>query len=253
MSKKNNGFSFKQFHIQHELCAMKVGTDGILLGAWADISPVSERPLSVLDIGTGSGLVSLMLAQRCQGNLQALAIDIDSSACAQARINVAASPWPDAIVVEHIALQVLSQPTVSTDPVLSHNQQFELIVSNPPYFVHGQTFADNARQTARHTGSLTHQQLIDHALPLLAPHGRIVLVLPYESGQQVIRYCQQLGGLSLNCLQVKTTPNKPCKRMLLCITRGDNKLQQQALSIHVESGCYTKEFIALTASFYLKM
>ena len=232
---------------------MNVGTDGILLGAWADISPVTASPLRVLDIGTGSGLVSLMLAQRCRGNLQTLAIDIDRQACVQARLNVAASPWPDTTRVAHIALQTLLQPNTSVAPVSEQNQAFELIVSNPPYFVHGQTFADSARQTARHTGSLTHQQLIDHALPLLAPNGRIALVLPYESGLQVINYCQQVGGLNLNCLQVKTTPNKPYKRMILAICRGHAELQQQDLIIHAADGCYTKEFIELTASFYLKM
>lgn len=247
MTNKNDGFSFKQFHVSHADCAMKVGTDGILLGGWANVNTVSPEPLKVLDIGTGSGLISLMLAQRCQGNLQAIAIDIDASACQQAKHNVDNSPWSSSIVVEHVALQVLTQ-TYKAQPAM-----FDLIVSNPPYFVHGQEFNDDARQTARHTGSLTHQELVDCALQLLSPHGRIALVLPYESGCELATYCQQLGNLSLTCLNIKTTPKKPYKRMLMNIQRGETALKKQVLTIHDPDGSYSNDYQLITKEFYLKM
>jgi len=244
---KKNGFSFKQFHVSHADCAMKVGTDGILLGGWADVKTASSAPLRVLDIGTGSGLISLMLAQRCQGNLQAVAIDIDASACQQARQNIDNSPWPSSITVKHVALQALNQ-TRKAEPAT-----FDLIVSNPPYFVHGQDFADDARQTARHTGSLTHQELVDCALQLLAPNGRIALVLPYTSGCELATYCQQLGDLSITCLNIKTTPKKPYKRMLMNIQRGDTHMEKQSLIIHDPDGRYSNEYQQITKEFYLKM
>lgn len=247
MTNKNDGFSFKKFHVSHADCAMKVGTDGILLGGWANVNSVSPEPLKVLDIGTGSGLISLMLAQRCQGNLQAIAIDIDASACQQAKRNIDNSPWSSSIVVEHVALQVLTQ-NYKAQPAM-----FDLIVSNPPYFVHGQGFSDDARQTARHTGSLTHQELVDCALQLLSPHGRIALVLPYESGRELATYCQQLGNLSLTCLNIKTTPKKPYKRMLMNIQRGETGLKKQVLTIHDPDGCYSNDYQLITKEFYLKM
>jgi len=247
VNNKKNGFSFKQFHVSHADCAMKVGTDGILLGGWADVKTTSSMPLRVLDIGTGSGLISLMLAQRCEGNLQAVAIDIDASACQQAKHNIDNSPWPSSIAVKHVALQALNQ---------SHKAEpatFDLIVSNPPYFVHGQEFADDARQTARHTGSLTHQELVDCALQLLAPDGRIALVLPYTSGCELATYCQQLGDLQITCLNIKTTPKKPYKRMLMNIQRGDTHMEKQLLIIHDPDGRYSNDYQQITKEFYLKM
>lgn len=247
MNDKNNGFSFKQFHIAHADCAMKVGTDGILLGGWVDVNTASSAPLQVLDIGTGSGLISLMLAQRCQGNMQAVAIDIDASACLQAKFNIDNSPWPSSITVKHVALQVLTQNHTA------ESAMFDLIVSNPPYFVHGQAFTDVARQTARHTGSLTHQELVDCALQLLTPNGRLALVLPYEAGCEITTYCQQLGDLSITCLNIKTTPKKPYKRMLMSIHRGNAKLVKQELIIHDPDGSYSDDYQHITREFYLKM
>ena len=247
MTNRNDGFSFKLFHVSHADCAMKVGTDGILLGGWADVDTTSSAPLKVLDIGTGSGLISLMLAQRCQGYMEATAIDIDRSACQQAKINIANSPWHASIAVKHVALQAYL-------PVCKdETTKFDLIVSNPPYFVHGQDFADNARQTARHTGSLTHQELLDCALALLATNGRIALVLPYDAGCELVRYCQQLNDLQITCLNIKTTPKKPYKRMLMSINRGDPTLEIQSLTIHNADGSYSHDYQQITKEFYLNM
>jgi tRNA1Val (adenine37-N6)-methyltransferase len=270
VNNKNDGFSFKQFHVAHALCAMKVGTDGILLGAWADLGKPVSGPLKVLDIGTGSGLISLMLAQRCNGQLQATAIDIDAEACRQAEANVQASPWPAAIQIAHISLQDLqlslsmssiAKPLIATplmatssiSPQDSHTDGFDLIVSNPPYFVHGQMFESDSRQTARHTASLSHQELIDCALPLLSRTGSIALVLPYAAGCELIAYCQRLGGLSMECVNIKTTPNKPYKRMLLKINHGEQVVQSKELIIHADGGEYSNDYTELTRDFYLSM
>ncbi|QUM75245.1 methyltransferase [Moritella sp. 24] len=247
MTNKNDGFSFKQFHVSHADCAMKVGTDGILLGGWTKVNMPSSVPLKALDIGTGSGLISLMLAQRCEGNIQAVAIDIDESACQQAKRNVDNSPWPSLITVKHVALQAFTQE------YKVEAAKFDLIVSNPPYFVHGQYFADDARKTARHTGSLTHQELVSCALELLAPNGRIALVLPYDSGCELVTYCQQLGNLQISCLNIKTTPTKPYKRMLMSISRGNSTLEEQSLTVHNPDGSYSNDYQLITKDFYLNM
>ncbi len=247
MTNKNDGFSFKQFHVSHVDCAMKVGTDGILLGGWADVTTMSDQPLKALDIGTGSGLISLMLAQRCQGELQAIAIDIDELACQQAKTNIDNSPWSSSIAVKHVALQPFTQA------YKDEATKFDLIVSNPPYFAHGQYFADDARKTARHTGSLTHQELVNCALKLLSPHGCIALVLPYDAGCELVNYCQQLGNLQITCLNIRTTPTKAYKRMLMRISRGCNELKNQSLTVHNPDGSYSHDYQSITKDFYLKM
>jgi len=247
MTNKNDGFSFKQFHVSHADCAMKVGTDGILLGGWADVKIPSVAPLKILDIGTGSGLISLMLAQRCQGELEAIAIDIDELACQQAKINIDNSPWSSSIAVKHVALQPFTQAYED------EATKFDLIVSNPPYFVHGQDFADDARKTARHTGSLTHQELVNCALKLLSPYGCIALVLPYDAGCELVNYCQQLGNLQITCLNIRTTPTKAYKRMLMSISRGSNELKNQSLTVHNPDGTYSHDYQMITKDFYLKM
>jgi len=247
VTNKNDGFSFKQFHVSHVDCAMKVGTDGILLGGWADVTTTSEAQLKALDIGTGSGLISLMLAQRCKGELQATAIDIDELACRQAKKNIDNSPWPSSIVVKHVALQPFTQAYKDEDT------KFDLIVSNPPYFVHGQDFADDARKTARHTGSLTHQELVGCALELLSPNGRVALVLPHDAGCELVNYCQQLGNFKITCLNIRTTPKKAYKRMLMSISRGGNELKNQSLTVHNPDGSYSHAYQAITKDFYLKM
>ncbi|PTT52789.1 tRNA1(Val) (adenine(37)-N6)-methyltransferase, partial [Aeromonas sp. HMWF014] len=132
----NSGFTFKQFHIEHDRCAMKVGTDGILLGAWAPVANASR----VLDIGTGSGLIALMLAQRSRSDCLIDGVELDRDAATQARANVAASPWTSRVNIVENAIQDYRAPP------------YDLIVSNPPYFVAGQSFSDPARALARHTG-----------------------------------------------------------------------------------------------------
>lgn len=249
--KKNGGFSFKQFHVDHDFCAMKVGTDGILLGAWADLDGQRGGVTNILDIGTGTGLISLMLAQRADAGVNITAIDIAADACRQARQNVAQSPWPSAIQVSHTPLQDFSRQH-------NDNPTFDLIVSNPPYFVHGQSFDDPARQLARHTSSLTHKELLEHALALLAPQGKIALVLPYDAGRELVLYCRSLDNNSvyspgLRAVNIKTTPRKAYSRMLLEISREPRPYQESELIIHSPTGGYSEDYIALTQNFYLNM
>lgn len=159
---RGKGFTFKQFHIDHSRCAMKVGTDGTLLGAWATL-PTDG---SILDIGTGTGLIAIMAAQRSFGS-KITAIDIDEDCVLQARENVSASPWHDRIEVIHSALLDFSPA-----------QKFDCIISNPPYFIDSQLSPDAARSTARHTATLPFDELVSGVKRLLADDGHFSLILP---------------------------------------------------------------------------
>ena len=167
----NPYFAFKQFVIHHDRCAMKVGTDGVLLGAWTDVS-LAHR---VLEIGTGTGLVALMLAQRCGATI--LAIDIDKDAVGQAQENVSASPWGNRVEVGE--QDVRSYET---------NMLFDTIVSNPPYFIDSLKCPDGQRSTARHTDTLHADELMEKVPELLTPEGKFSLIIPFEQSEELVRY-----------------------------------------------------------------
>ncbi|MFM2293328.1 MAG: hypothetical protein RIS29_3141, partial [Bacteroidota bacterium] len=152
----NPFFRFKQFTVFHDRCAMKVGIDGVLLGCWTNVADTSM----VLDIGTGTGLIALMIAQRTDAHIDA--IDIDEGAFEQAMINVQASPWSSRLNVVLSSLQDFVS-----------DKKYDLIVSNPPYFINSLKNPDEQRTTARHTDSLTHEELIDQCIPKLTEGGRI--------------------------------------------------------------------------------
>ncbi len=230
------GFTFKQFHVEHDLCAMKVGTDGILLGSWAPVKS-GQR---VLDIGTGTGLIALMLAQRSvQSQIQA--IDLDSGAVQQARQNVAASPWPERIQVEQCRLQ-----DYKAGP-------FDLIVSNPPYFPHGQEFDCQARKQARHTGSLSLAELAESISRLLAAHGQAALVLPVSQHPQLEAEMSRAGLLLQHHCEVFSKSGKKALRSLLLFGKEPVEPSRSSLYIHDETGAYSADYVALTKDFYLKM
>lgn len=231
------GFTFKQFHVAHDRCAMKVGTDGVLLGAWAPLDGVRR----ILDIGTGSGLIALMLAQRSAPDVQIDAIEIDPAAAAQAQENVLASPWPNKIHVHPVALQQFE------------GGPYDLIVSNPPYFHAGQSFADPARARARHTGSLSQHDLLVACQRLLAPQGRVALVLPREEGER-LRDIAARYDLHCACDEIVVgKEGKEANRVLLLFSRELITTKQGQIVIHSADGRYCERYIQLTSSFYLKM
>ena len=189
----NPFFTFKQFTIRHDRCAMKVGTDGVLLGAWTNVNH-SHR---LLDIGTGTGLIALMLAQRCP---QAFitAIDIDAEAVEQARENTLSSPWKDRV-------EVLLQD-ICTFPA---NQQFDTIVSNPPYFIDSLKCPDNQRNTARHTDTLDAARLLESVARLLTDDGRFSIILPAEQTDLLIQTAHSQGLYPSRQTAVITRPGLP--------------------------------------------
>lgn len=235
----NSYFRFKQFTVQQEKCAMKVGIDGVLLAAWASIENTSK----ILDIGTGTGLIALMLAQRCNASITA--IDNDNQAVNQAIENVLNSPWLNRIVVFHKSL---------TEFANASTEQFDLIISNPPYFVNSTKAPNEKRSNARHTDSLSHEDLIEYSYKLLNPSGRICLILPSIEGQKCIEFAEKKGLYCSKMLNVFPKPNAAKKRVLLEFST--NKTERIETDLLIESDIrhqYSVEFSKLVTEFYLKL
>ncbi len=233
----NTSFAFKQFTVNHDKCAMKVGTDGVLLGAWAPVAKAKH----ILDVGTGTGLIALQLAQRNQ-YAKVIAVEIDPSAASQAKENVDCSPWADRIDV-----------VCSDFRYFQSEAKFDLIVSNPPYFMDALKCPDERRNMARHTGGLNYDLLFHHAAHLLEEEGCISIIIPVEAEKAVINAAWDNKLFPSNCLRIITKPGKPCRRVLFTFKFQNKKCVEESLCIEVEHNNYTPEYIALTKDFYLKM
>ena len=235
-------FRFKQFTVWHDRCAMKVGTDGVLLGAWAG------SPQTVLDIGTGSGLVALMLAQRFP-EAQVTGIDSDAEAAAQARENFTGSPWPQRLRAAHISLQEFCRGTAATAAA----RRFDLIVSNPPFYDTTLTSPDPLRTAARHTGGLTHEELLLLSAGLLSDTGVFSLIVPSESEKSILRLADR-SRLHLHRLtRVYSKPSSRPRRILASF--GRQQLPQpleDSLTLTDTDGTRSPEHIRLTRDFYLE-
>ncbi|MEQ8469446.1 tRNA1(Val) (adenine(37)-N6)-methyltransferase [Coleofasciculus sp. E1-EBD-02] len=233
----NPYFRFKQFTVFHDRCAMKVGTDGTLLGAWTDITGVQ----SILDIGTGTGLVALMLAQRSRAYIDA--VEIDPEACIQARENVEKSPWRDRIQVYLSSVQ---------DYATTCSKRYDLIVSNPPFFDNASKASHKARTVARHSDSLKQLDLLQVAEQLLGENGRLAVIYPTESAQIFQEKAQAFGFYCHRKLSVKPTLASPTKRIVLELGKHQLTSQEKVLAIEATRRVYTPEFISLIKDFYLK-
>ncbi|KLV04403.1 SAM-dependent methyltransferase [Photobacterium aquae] len=235
------GFSFKQFHVNDHGCGMPVSTDGVLLGAWADLS----RKGLIVDIGTGSGLLALMAAQRThtQGNL-ITAVEIDPAAAEAALQNFQHSPWPDALS--------LTQQDIRQWAKTQEQGTVTSVICNPPYFNSGEQANCQARATARHTDSLPHIELLEALRFLLADDGIASLILPTYEGEQLLQQAEQTGLYCQRRCDVRTSASKPVSRLLIALTPVQTATRHEQLVIH-EHGHYSAAFTALTRDFYLKM
>ena len=252
-------FRFKQFTVWHEGCAMKVGTDGVLLGAWCPVeamgdrrlamgyrvSGIGEEAMQVLDVGTGSGLIALMLAQRLE-NAQITAIDIDSGAVEQAKYNFDISPWADRLACHQTALQEVEGESI-----------YDLIVSNPPYFQDSLKNPNSQRAMARHTDTLPYKELLQHSARLLKEKGTLALVLPIEAEQPIIALAQTYGLYPTHITHVYPKPGKAAKRLLIALqasprplTEGKGEIRGE-LTLESETAPRSEEYKELTREFYL--
>lgn len=231
-----SGFTFKQFKVEHDSCAMKVSTDGILLGAWAYLKGAN----TLLDIGTGTGLLALMCKQR-QPALSITAVEIDEAAYKQAQQNIASSPWPN-ITVKHTTIQVFKQAA-----------PFDVVISNPPYFNRSLKGLSDARNTARHTDGLSFDELIHAYMRLSHEHSCFNVILPTTEAGLFIDLAKQ-SGLYLNAhCQIKTTPSKAFSRSLMRFSLVNTLPELTSLCIKDDNNRYSDDYIALCKAFYLKM
>lgn len=235
---RGGGFTFKQFFVAHDRCAMKVGTDGVLLGAWVPVLHARR----VLDIGCGSGLIALMITQRSLPQVQIDGVELEPAAAQQASSNVELSPWAERI---HIHQQDIHQFAEN------HPHQYDLIVSNPPYFAPAIACRDEARDTARYTGSLTHDALLNCAEKLITEDGMFCVVLPHELGIEFARLAGQQGWFVRCQVDIRDRPGKPLHRMLLTLSRQAGETVYQHLALRQSEGVYSPEFCQLISDFYL--
>ena len=237
----NTYFQFKQFRINQEGAAMKVGTDGVLLDAWVNI----DKAKSFLDIGTGTGLIAIMLAQRTNDDSKIDAIEIDNSSYQQAVNNFDDCSWSDRIKAFHTSFQ---------DFVSNTSSKYDCIVSNPPYFINSLKAKDESRTQARHADGLPFEDLIEGAKNLLNPEGKFSVILPVQEGNIFIRIAR-IAGFSLSKkIEVLPNPGKIAKRLLIELTLTNSKTIESQLC--VENGqrhVYSPEYIELCKDFYLKM
>lgn len=228
-------FKFKRFTVDDGGCGMKIGTDSVLLGAWA-LLPQSGL---IADLGAGSGLLSLMCAQR-SAEARIDAVEVDEGACRSCRANVAASDWS-----ERIEVRCLS----AFDYALQAKADF--IISNPPYFTTGLLSPDASRAEARHALQFGPKAVIDIASEVLAEQGGVAMITPYDGWQSLLAHAE-LNRLKLRrCCAVATVEGKAPARMLWQLSRQDGPIEKDTLHIRHADGAYSQKYVALTKDFYL--
>ncbi|BDQ67476.1 MULTISPECIES: tRNA1(Val) (adenine(37)-N6)-methyltransferase [Shewanella] len=239
-------FTFKQFHIDDLNCGMPVSTDGVILGAWAPLSQAKH----ILDIGAGSGLLSLMAAQRSQG--QITAVELEEKAAAACRYNMTQSPWAQRCELIHGDIQhVCQQP--------EYQGHFDHIICNPPYFEHGPKANEQHRAMARHTDTLGFTPLLEAINQCLSLEGYASLILPIQSLTRFKACLDQTELYLVQEVRVSSVENKAANRVLLLLaktaqtTSHDEPCQHTELILRGEDGRYTEQMIALTKDFYLKL
>lgn len=232
---KNNYFRFKQFTIIQELSAMKVGVDGVILGAWVNLNATQ----SLLDVGTGTGLLALMAAQRSGASVTA--IDIDEPSCLEAAKNVKNSPWPDRISVNHLSFQQMAQ---------NCNLLFDAVISNPPYFVNSSRPEDTRRSNARHDVNLSFPDFFASSRRLLITGGTISVILPADTATLFVNTARNHGYFLNRITRIRHYPGKPFHRHLMEFSEISKSLTESVLTIDTGNG-YTEEYRDLTRDFYL--
>jgi tRNA1Val (adenine37-N6)-methyltransferase len=231
-------FRFKRFSVSHDKTTHKVGTDGVLIAAWVNV----QYAHAILEIGTGSGVMALVLAQRTGDNVHIDAVEIEKDSAQQAMENVAQSPWPTKVSVHNISIQAYQTA-----------KRYDLVVSNPPFFVNSSRPPEKNRSNARHTGELTFETLIETALKFLKPEGRFALILPFT---EAIAFIEKAGQKNLYChrrCEVQSRKHKPIERILLEFGLKANQTLTDNLVIHGSNDEWSEEYVKLTGDFYLKM
>ncbi|WP_196885571.1 tRNA1(Val) (adenine(37)-N6)-methyltransferase [Aureivirga sp. CE67] len=230
-------FRFKQFEIFQDKTAMKVGTDGVLLGAWAN----PENANKILDIGTGTGLISLMLAQR-NNQAEVFALEIEKNAFEQAKENFENSIWEKRIVIENCSLQEFQT-----------EEKFDLIVSNPPFYTTTFKNEDEKRALARHSESLPYEKLLEKTSELLSTEGKCSFIIPFTEEENFIQIAKDFKLYPERITRVRGRKEAPLKRSLLEFSFKQKEVKISELIIEIERHHYTEEYVKIVKDFYLKM
>lgn len=260
-----DNFRFKQFEIRQTCSAMKVGTDSVILGTWCS---VGVHDIRVLDVGTGTGILALMLAQRIErdGYLAHIdAIEIDSQAAIEASDNVARSQWSDRISVHHASLQEFAASfTCSSNCTPPHSDadggpcnngvKYDVIISNPPFFIASSVCPHAARAAARHAETLSYDDLADGVQALLAEHGRFVAIFPTREAEIFIAKAELRGLFCNRRLDIRPMPGRPIKRVVVEFSRTKCSCvvtDELVIASGIDAP-YTEQYVELTRDFYLR-
>ncbi|MUH34280.1 methyltransferase domain-containing protein [Zobellia amurskyensis] len=233
-------FKFKQFAIDQDRCAMKVGTDGVLLGAWASIK---NNPESILDIGAGTGLIALMMAQRCFAETID-ALEIDEDAYEQCVSNFETSDWGDRLFCYHAGLDEF---------VDEWEDPYDLIISNPPFYSEDVSSGDAARDNARQNQSLPFDELLEGVSKLMAPNGSFATIIPFKEEETFLKLANSFKLYPQRITRVKGTPTSEIKRSMMQFGFEKVSVDTDELTIELGRHKYTEAYVALTKDFYLKM
>ncbi len=215
---------------------MKVGTDAVLLGSWVNPNGAQR----VLDIGTGTGIIALMLAQKSKSVIHA--VDIDEGAYKQARENFLISPWFNRLYAFHESFQQFS---------LTNDLMYDLIISNPPYFHHASKPPEELRSHARHHDQLTFDELIIGTKKILSSIGKLCVILPHKEGMEFMDIAMKQGLFCKHMLLVKSKNDKPVKRVLMEFSTHFGVMEESFLILHEESELFSKEYKEMTGEYYL--
>ena len=237
----SKAFQFKQFKIKQDKCAMKIGTDGVLLGAWASLE---NQPFSILDIGAGTGVIALMLAQRSFAELID-ALEIEENAYEQCVDNFENSDWGDRLFCYHAALDEFAEEM--------EGETYDLIISNPPFYDENFTSTEENRNLARFTEALPFEDLVKYSAQLLAEKGKFCTIIPHKNEEEFIQLASKEKLFPQKITRVRGHKNSPIKRSLLQFGFEQTTLETSELIIEIDRHVYTEDYKNLVRDFYLKM
>ena len=240
-------FKFKKFAINQDRCAMKIGTDSVLLGAWTSLD---ANPDSILDIGAGTGVLALMLAQRSGAQLID-AIEIDAGAYEQCVENFENSPWGDRLFCYHASLKEFADELSEDEEEI--DDKYDLIISNPPFYTDSYKSKDEQRDVARFADAMPFRQLVESVSKLLSENGTFSVILPFSQEKEFIVLASKEHLFPNRLFRVKGTPETEVKRSLIQFSFQELSVEPKELIIETSRHQYTEDYIALTKDFYLKM
>lgn len=233
-------FRFKQFDVIQDKAAMKVGTDGVLLGAWVELP---ELPFSVLDVGSGTGVIALMMAQRTNAEVID-AVELNAASYIQTVENFEASDWADRLFCYHASFQEFEDEI---------DERYDVIISNPPFYTDTFKEESSERTMARHTETLNYEDLLRGSAKLLSETGICAFVIPFKEEEAFLTLAKSQGLFASRICRVKGRKDSPIKRSLIQFSKRENALEFSKLVIEISRHVYTEDYIRLVKDFYLKM